>query len=223
MKAIDVSRKTFSRSVDKRSRRAMTDFLRNHFRYHTMNSWNRSTSYACNLKITHLGLDSLTLNKLFDLIQVPQFYAELQDLIEAFNQAHSYLWQAAWNGRSGGYLVLYQGGQEPTHYRSYCTKCGQKNYKSVAENGRRCGVCNEEARVDFKTPPMRVTVFPGCGVDQDDDFDEWFLDDLQRRTVLVQEFDRLADDIVSAAINMARTREVLEEIELVPVSKLRLA
>ncbi len=63
----------------------MTDFLRNHFRYHTMNSWNRSTSYACNLKITHLGLDSITLNKLFDLIQVPQFYAELQDLIEAFN------------------------------------------------------------------------------------------------------------------------------------------
>ena len=41
----------------------MTDFLRNYFRYHTMNSWNRSTSYACNLKITHLGLDSITLNK----------------------------------------------------------------------------------------------------------------------------------------------------------------
>ena len=70
---------------------------------------------------------------------------------------------------------------------------------------------------------MRVTVFPGCGVDQDDDFDEWSLDDLQRRTVLVQEFDWLADDIVSAAINIAWMREVLEEIELVPVSKLRLA
>lgn len=223
VKAADISRKIFFRSVDKRSREAMIDFLRNHFRYDTARSWNRSTSYACNMKIADLDLDCATIDRLFNLIRVPEFYDELRYLIANFNRAHDYLWQAAWNGRNGGYLVLYQGCREPTQYRSYCTKCGQKNYKSVAESGRRCGVCTEEARVDFNAPPMRVLVFPGLGVDQDDNFEEWSLDDLQRRTKLVQEFDQLADDIVSAAINIAWTREVREEIEFVPVSKLRLA
>lgn len=47
----------FSQPIDLRSRREMTDYLRNHFRYSTMNSWNHATSYACNLKIYGLGLD----------------------------------------------------------------------------------------------------------------------------------------------------------------------
>jgi hypothetical protein len=47
----------FYRPVDLRSRAAMTAYLKNHFRYHTMNSWNRSTSYACNLKVNRLGLE----------------------------------------------------------------------------------------------------------------------------------------------------------------------
>ena len=49
----------FSRPIDLRSRREMTDYLRNHFRYSTMNSWNHATSYACNLKIYGLGLDRI--------------------------------------------------------------------------------------------------------------------------------------------------------------------
>lgn len=104
----------------------MIDFLRNHFRYDTARSWNRSTSYACNMKITDLDLDCATIDRLFNLIRVPEFYDELRYLIANFNRAHDYLWQAAWNGRNGGYLVLYQGCREPTQYRSYCTKCGQK-------------------------------------------------------------------------------------------------
>ena len=43
--------KRFYYPVNLRSRAEMTLFLQNHFRYNTMNSWNHSTSYACNLKI----------------------------------------------------------------------------------------------------------------------------------------------------------------------------
>lgn len=43
--------KRFFQPVDLRSRKAMIDYLEDHFRYFTMNSWNRSQSYACNLKI----------------------------------------------------------------------------------------------------------------------------------------------------------------------------
>lgn len=214
---------SFSKPVDKRSRKAMEAYLSEHFRYDTMNGWNRSTSYACNMKLYKLGLDRETTDKLYEMIQVPEFYDELDGLIQAFNRKHDYRWQAAWNGRSGGYLVLYQGESKPSAYLSFCTSCGQKNFTSVSKTGKRCGVCGKETRMDFITRPMEVRTFPGQSIDQDEDFEEWTLWELQQRTTLVQEFDQLADDIVSAAVEMAQTREVTEEIEYVPVSRLRLA
>ena len=223
MKKETPARHLFSRRVDKRSRAEMTAYLSGHFRYNTMNSWNRSTSYACNMKLYKLGLDRGTEDKLWDIIQVPEFYERLNERIEDFNWQHNYLWQAGWNGRSGGYLVLYQGGTKPSRYRSYCTKCGQKNYTSVAETGNRCGVCNEEARVDYIKPPMQIFSFPGRDVDMDEDFEDWSLYELQQRTELVQEFDRLADDIVAEALYIAQNHSVEERTVYMPTTELVLA
>lgn len=223
IKKKDPGRHLFSRRVDKRSREDMTAYLSGHFRYDTMNSWNRSTSYACNMKIYNLGLDRETENKLWDLSQVPEFYDRLNELVEDFGRQHNYLWQAGWNGRSGGYLVLYQGGTKPSEYRSYCTHCGQKNYRSVAETGTRCGVCNEETRIDYSKPPMQIFSYPGRGVDMDEDFEDWSIYELKQRTELVQEFDRLADDIVAEALYIAREHSVEERIVYVPTKELVLA
>jgi len=41
----------YYKQVDKRYRETMGKFLRKHFRYNTMNSWNRSTSYANCIKL----------------------------------------------------------------------------------------------------------------------------------------------------------------------------
>ena len=218
-----LNRRLFSKRVNKRSRKEMIAYLENHFRYNTMNSWNRSTSYACNMKLYNLGLDRETEDKLWDLLDVPEFYERLHELIEDFNRQHNYLWQAGWNGRNNGYLVLYQGGTKPSGYRSYCTKCGQKNYTSVAETGKRCGVCNEEARVDFIKPPMQIFAYPGRSVDMDEDFEDWSLYELQQRTELVQEFDRLADDIVAEALYIAQTLSVEEQIVYIPTTRRVLA
>lgn len=223
MKKETSARRLFSQRVDKRSRAEMTAYLSGHFRYNTMNSWNRSTSYACNMKLYKLGLDRGTEDKLWDIIQVPEFYERLNERIEDFNWQHNYLWQAGWNGRSGGYLVLYQGGTKPSGYRSYCTKCGQKNYTSIAETGNWCGVCNEEARVDYIKPPMQIFSFPGRDVDMDEDFEDWSLYELQQRTELVQEFDRLADDIVAEALYIAQNHSVEERTVYIPTTKLVLA
>ena len=223
MKKETSARRLFSQRVDKRSRAEMTAYLSGHFRYNTMNSWNRSTSYACNMKLHKLGLDRETEDKLWDMIQVPEFYERLNERIEDFNWQHNYLWQAGWNGRSGGYLVLYQGGTKPSGYRSYCTKCGQKNYTSVAETGNWCGVCNEEARVDYIKPPMQIFSFPGRDVDMDEDFEDWSLYELQQRTELVQEFDRLADDIVAEALYIAQNHSVEERTVYMPTTELVLA
>ena len=223
MKKETSARRLFSKRVDKRSRAEMTAYLSGHFRDNTMNSWNRSTSYACNMKLYKLGLDQETEDKLWDMIQVPEFYERLNERIEDFNRQHNYLWQAGWNGRSGGYLVLYQGGTKPSRYRSYCTKCGQKNYTSVAETGNWCGVCNEEARVDYIKPPMQIFSFPGRDVDMDEDFEDWSLYELQQRTELVQEFDRLADDIVAEALYIAQNHSVEERTVYMPTTELVLA
>ncbi len=223
MKKETSARRLFSKRVDKRSRAEMTAYLSGHFRDNTMNSWNRSTSYACNMKLYKLGLDQETEDKLWDMIQVPEFYEWLNERIEDFNWQHNYLWQAGWNGRSGGYLVLYQGGTKPSGYRSYCTKCGQKNYTSVAETGNWCGVCNEEARVDYIKPPMQIFSFPGRDVDMDEDFEDWSLYELQQRTELVQEFDRLADDIVAEALYIAQNHSVEERTVYMPTTELVLA
>lgn len=217
------ARHLFSKRVDKRSRAEMTAYLAGHFRYYTMHSWNRSTSYACNMKLYNLGLDREVADKLWDMIQVPDFYDQLNELIEDFNRQHNYQWQVAWNGRSGGYLVLYQGGSEPSEYRSYCTHCGQKNYTSVAKTGTRCGVCNKETRVDYMNPPMKIFTYPGRGVDMDEDYEEWSICELQQRTELVQEFDRLADDIVAEALHIAQNHSVEERVVYMPTTKLVLA
>ena len=217
------NRRFFCKRIDLRSRSAMTDYLASHFRYPTMNSWNRSTSYACNLKIYNLGLDRDIEDKLFDMTYIPEFYDRLHGLIEAFGRNHHYEWQAGWNGRSGGYLVLYQGEVRPSKYRSYCTRCGQKNYRSVAETGARCGVCNKETRVDYDTPPMLITAFPGRGTDMDEDFEDWTLEELRQRTKLVQKFDQLADDIVSEAVHIAETHTVEEQTVFIPTRELVLA
>ena len=223
MKKETPARHLFSQRVDKRSRAEMTAYLSGHFRYNTMNSWNRSTSYACNMKLYKLGLDRGTEDKLWDMIQVPEFYERLNERIEDFNRQHNYLWQAGWNGHSGGYLVLYQGGTKPSGYRSYCTKCGQKNYTSIAETGNWCGVCNEEARVDYIKPPMQIFSFPGRDVDMGEDFEDWSLYELKQRTELVQEFDQLADDIVEEALHIASEHTVEERVIYKPTTELVLA
>lgn len=206
----------FYEPVDLRSRREMTDYLRNHFRYPTMNSWNQATSYACNLKIHRLGLAAEITSKLFDMLDTQEFYDLRAETIGAFNQAHDFHWQAGFNGRSGGYLVLYQGELRPSGYLSYCTCYGQRNYRSVSENGNVCGACGKPGRVDYRTPPMHPVTFPGRGLDMEDDYEDWSMSALRDRVRLVQELDRLADELVSQAIHLAREYEVVEETYFVP-------
>ncbi len=209
----------FYQSVDLRSRNQMTEFLTKHFRYPTMNSWNNSESYACNLKINRLGLSGEIEDKLYELIECQKFFYALNDLMDTFAATHNYRWQVGMNGRSGGYLVLYQGEIKPSGYKSYCRSCGQLNYRTVAESGCVCGKCHAHTRVDFLKPHMQISTFPGRGTDNDTDFEDWSMDELKDRVRLVQEFDRLADTIVDQAINIANSYTVEDEEYLVPKTR----
>ena len=205
--------------VDLRSRTAMTEYLQNHFRYPTMNSWNRSESYACNLKITHLGLTSEIVDKLFDMIETQEFFSAQRKLMNDFGEDHQYRWQVGMNGRNGGYLVLYQGELKPSGYKSFCTHCGQRNYKTIAESGTVCGRCGQPKRVDYSKSPMEVVCYPGRGTDDGEDYEDWSIEELRSRVKLVQELDKLADSMVEQAVMLANTCTVEEEEYFIPQTR----
>ena len=211
--------KKFSKKVDLRSRKAMAQYLSNHFRYNTAGGWNNSTSYANNVKLYNLGLSSEQVDKLYDLLDCEGIFGEINDMLCDFGMNHDYTWQAGFNGRSGGYLVLYQGGKKASEWKSYCTSCGQRNYRSTSENGCRCGKCGRETRKDYQKPPMQTFAYPMRGTDMDEDFEDWSMEALRERVKLVQEFDRLADDIAEHAAYMAENYTVEEEEYFVPATR----
>ena len=86
----------------------MSDFLQNHFRYYTLNSWNRSTSYANKVKIYDLPIPRELRDMAYDVacgsIQSTDFDIICHDEIAWFKADTGYA--AAFNGRSSGYIVM---------------------------------------------------------------------------------------------------------------------
>jgi len=208
----------YEKQVDKRSRGAMTAFLQGHFRYRTMNSWNQSTSYANCIKLHHVDKpEAIDNDTWYEMLSISEWQDRLSDMLDHFGRKHGWTWQAGVNGRSGGYVVLYQGGVKPSGYKSYCTECGQKNYQAVprGEAGV-CGRCNAAARVNFQWTHMQVFTWPGKNVDLYEDYSDWSLSDLRERVELVQDFDRLCTAIVKAYCHLCRDHRITEEEILVP-------
>ena len=120
----------FQKKVDRRSRSAMVDFLKCHYRYSTMSSWNRSSSYAHCIKIHRLGLTSEQSDKAYEMLDA-DFWDDIRWPIDEFTASQGDCYTIGTNGRSGGYLVLYQSRRELTGHLSYCPSCGQRNFKKV--------------------------------------------------------------------------------------------
>jgi len=120
----------FETTIDKRSKKAMIDFLAGHYRYNTMNGWNHSTSYAHCIKVNKLGLTSEQSNAAYDMLQT-DFWNKIDEPIADFTSEMSGSYTIGTNGRSNGYLVLYKSEYELTGYKSYCRTCGQRNFKLV--------------------------------------------------------------------------------------------
>lgn len=124
----------FAKQVDMRSRNAMIEFLSKHERYDTGNSLNRRSSYAHNVKLRNLRLTPAQEQVAYDLIGSDQgVWDELDVHVSDFTRRYSGAYTIGTNGRSGGYLVLYNSHYEDTGYKSCCRTCGQLNYARVAE------------------------------------------------------------------------------------------
>lgn len=208
----------FYKEVDKRYRESMTDFLKKHFKYNTMNSWNKSTSYANCIKLYKVDKpENIDNNTFWGMFEITQWQEKLSNLLEDFGRKHNWQWQAEINGRSGGYIVLCRGDIRPSGYKSYCTHCGQKSYQAVIEGQIAiCGRCEAKARVNFKQTHMQVFTWPGKDVDMHEDFEGWTLDKLRERVELINDFDRLCDSIIAEYIDICKNYRITEEEILVP-------
>jgi len=208
----------YNKQIDKRYRQTMVKFLKKHFRYNTMNSWNRSTSYANNIKLHNVEKpEAVDSDTWWEILWITDWQNKLSDLLEDFGRKYNFQWQAGINGRSGGYVVLYKGGIKPSGYKSYCTHCGQKNYQDVPEGQIGiCGRCDAKARVNFKQTDMQIFTWPGKDVDMYEDFENWTLSEIRERVELVQDFDQLCEDIVNEYIDTCQNYRISEEEILVP-------
>ena len=63
---------------------------------------------------------------------------------------------------------------------------------------------------------MQVFTWPGKEVDMEGDSRGWSLFELQDRVALVQEFDRLCDNVTESYIDTCRDYRIVEEEILVP-------
>lgn len=93
----------YKKGIDITNDKQMFNFLKNHFTYYTMNSWNRLNSIANNVKLHNLNLsgDWQTTLALLDSGE----YDSINYMIRDWEREHP-TYKVVFNGRSDGYLVL---------------------------------------------------------------------------------------------------------------------
>ena len=94
----------YKKGLDISNTKQMFEFLKGHFTYDTMNSWNGLKSIANNVKIYILDLEGDCWNALRYLED--DEYFNINSMIEDWEAEHEG-YAVGFNGRSGGYLVLY--------------------------------------------------------------------------------------------------------------------
>lgn len=215
----------FEKKIDMRSKRDMVDFLKNHFRYYTMNSWNRATSYANKVKIPYLGLTREQANRAYDILDT-DYWDKLQFVIDDFTSEMDGNYTIGVNGRSNRYLVMYRGEYYDPGYKSQCRVCGQLNYQAVIGEVGQCGRCGEMGRINLERPLRAHKVLVGKGIDDDldaDDLMDLSVSALRDKVELVCRFDRACDEIRSAFIDLIDNCKVVEETVMVPKTVRRIA
>lgn len=94
----------YVKGIDITNDKQMFNFLKDHYQYYTMNSWNGLMSIANNVKVYKLNLSGDCYNALTFLQDDDYFTVNM--MIEDWEVEHRG-YKVGFNGRSGGYLVLY--------------------------------------------------------------------------------------------------------------------
>lgn len=206
----------YEKKIDTRSRKAMVEFLAGHFRYH-----NRTTGYANRIKIPSLGLTRAQADNAYDVLSA-DYWDEIRDPIDDFTANMDGSYTIGIDGRSSGYLVLYESEYYDPGYKSRCKACGQLNYQPVTGEAGQCGVCRKQERVNL-AKPRRYLRTKSPVIDDTEDLSEMSMSALRSRVELIREFDRACDDMRSNFIDLIDNCFVVEEVVMVPKTVKRLS
>ena len=112
----DKIEKFFRPKNEKMNDQEKFDYVKKHYRYNTMSSWNRVTSFANNVKIHNIGFTKEQQDKYYTIFCNPNFseidaqslYDNIDELIYKFQEEYTFNFSIGFNGSSSGYLVLYK-------------------------------------------------------------------------------------------------------------------
>lgn len=173
----------YQKGIDITNAKQMFNFLKDHYQYYTMNSWNGLKSIANNVKVYNLGLSGNCYNALTFLQDDDYFTVNL--MIEDWEAEH-HGYKVGFNGRSGGYLVLYNDKGNGTILPDFIDDCDDyEGFKEYLKEG----------------------YYKECVKD--------YLPQLREYTKLVQDFDKLCDqlrDYVNELSVKDFAAEALEEV-----------
>ena len=159
--------------VDICNPKSMFEFINNHFTYYTLNSWNGLQSIANNMKLYNLGLEgdwTTVLDYLYDEEDIGGIGFQIRDLVDEWEANHPG-YSLGWNGRSGGYLVIYN------HDR----RNGTVNFRNILPEDL-TGFDNYE---EFKET---IKDYYGWNVKD-------MVPELREYTQLIRDFDKLCEDL----------------------------
>ena len=94
----------FQKTVNIGHNKDMWNFLKYHYTYDTLNSWNRMVSVSNNVKAYNLPFDH-DYREVMDVLQKDD-YETINEYIDEWEDDHSG-YKIGFNGRSQGYIVLY--------------------------------------------------------------------------------------------------------------------
>ena len=166
----------YKTGVDICSVKSMFEFINNHFKYWTMNSWNRLESIANNVKLYNLGLDGdwgTALDFLNDENDCGDLQYQLRELVRDWERKHPG-YAIGFNGRSDGYLVIYNHDKER----------GTVNFRNILPDYLTGFDTYEEWKESIKD-----SWYGGK------DYVNNYTRELREYTELIRDFDRLCDDM----------------------------
>lgn len=96
------------------------------------------------------------------------------------------------------------------------TEFTAKTGYTIGFNGRSSGylvLYDTEYNLETGT----IVTYPGRNIDQYEDFEDWSLEDLQERVLLVTAFDQLCDDCRETFIKILKEYDIVEDVVYKPV------
>ena len=161
----------YYKKVDLNNNKACFEFLANHFEYDTMNSWNGLTSIANNVKLYNIS-EIKDCGEALKALEEDEYFS-INQAIKDWEDDHPG-YKVGFNGRSGGYLVLYNyENNQHCFYDDPVCPCAYSDY--------------EDWKKDVREGYGSLKEYHGI---------------LEDEVTIVQDFDQLCDNLVALTISL---------------------